>query len=312
MDAVVLLGMVALVAGLTLSVGLVAGAGRARVPLVRLDPSAAPAATRLAGALDDATAVADRLLKRVGRQHLLESALERAGITRRPAEVVVLTVVGGLTAMMVGAVLGGPVLAVLFALLAPLVAKVVVGRYRTRRQTAFVDQLDDTLHLMASSLRAGHSVLRAVDAVSRDAQSPTAEEFARVVNETRVGRDVNVALEEVADRTGSEDFAWVVQAIAIHREVGGNLAEVLDRVSTTIRERNQIRRHAEALSAEGRLSGVVLMSMPFALFLLLSLVSPDYTAVLTGTGSGRVLLAAAVTLLTIGAFWLRSTVKVKF
>ncbi|MBN1092287.1 type II secretion system F family protein [Blastococcus sp. TML/M2B] len=312
MDPVVLLGVTALVAALTLSVGLVAGGGRARVPLVRLDPAAAPASTRLAGALDDATAVADRLLKRLGRQHLLETALERAGITRRPAEVVVLTAVGSLVAMMVGGVLGGPALAVLLALLAPLVAKVVVGRYRSRRQAAFVDQLDDTLHLMSSSLRAGHSVLRAVDAVSRDAQSPTAEEFARVVNETRVGRDINLALEEVAERTGSEDFAWVVQAIAIHREVGGNLAEVLDRVSTTIRERNQIRRHAEALSAEGRLSGIVLMSMPFALFLLLSLVSPDYTAVLTGTGSGRVLLVAAISLLTIGALWLRKTVKVTF
>ena len=116
----------------------------------------------------------------------------------------------------------------------------------------------------------------------------------------------------MAERTGSEDFAWVVQAIAIHREVGGNLAEVLDRVSTTIRERNQIRRHAEALSAEGRLSGVVLMTMPFALFLLLSIVSPAYTSVLTGTGSGRALLALAVLLLGVGALWLRSTVKVRF
>ncbi len=312
MNPALVLGFLALAASLTLAVGLVAGAGRARVPLVRLDPTAAPAGSGLAGALDDATAVADRLLERVGRQHLLEAALERAGITRRPAEVVVLTTVGAVAAAVVGGVLGGPALAVLFAFAAPVVAKVVVDRFRRRRQAAFVDQLDDTLHLMASSLRAGHSVLRAVDAVSRDAQSPTAEEFARVVNETRVGRDLNLALEEVAERTGSEDFAWVVQAIGIHREVGGNLAEVLDRVSTTIRERNQIRRHAEALSAEGRLSGVVLMAMPFALFLLLSIVSPAYTAVLTGTASGQALLLLALTLLGLGAVWLRATVKVTF
>ncbi|WP_040336806.1 type II secretion system F family protein [Candidatus Blastococcus massiliensis] len=312
MGGLELVGLLCLGAGLIIAIALVAGAGRARVSLHRLDPSAAPASSRLAGALQDATAVADRLLKRAGRQHLLEEALERAGITRRPAEVVVLTAAGAVVAAMVGVVLGGPLLAVLFALLAPLVAKVVVDRYRHRRQAAFVDQLDDTLHLLASSLRAGHSVLRAVDAVSHDAQAPTSEEFTRVVNETRVGRDINVALQEVADRTGSEDFAWVVQAIAIHREVGGNLAEVLDGVSTTIRERNQIRRHAESLSAEGRLSGVVLMVLPVAVFVLLSIVSPAYTAPLTGTGSGQLLLLLAASLMTVGGLWLRSTVKVRF
>ncbi|TKJ20650.1 type II secretion system F family protein [Blastococcus sp. CCUG 61487] len=312
MDGLVLVGLLCVGAALLIAVALLMGAGRARVSLHRLDPSAAPAASRLAGALQDATAVADRLLRRVGRQHLLEQALERAGITRRPAEVVVLTAAGAVVAALVGGVLGGPLLAVLFALLAPLVAKVVVDRYRSRRQAAFVDQLDDTLHLLASSLRAGHSVLRAVDAVSHDAQAPTSEEFTRVINETRVGRDINDALEEVAERTGSQDFAWVVQAIAIHREVGGNLAEVLDRVSTTIRERNQIRRHAESLSAEGRLSGVVLMALPILVFVVLSIVSPNYTASLTGTGSGRMLLVLAAGLLTVGGLWLRSTVKVRF
>ena len=91
---------------------------------------------------------------------------------------------------------------------------------------------------MAGSLRAGHSLLRAVDAVSQEAGAPTSEEFARIVNETRVGRDLSDALDEVAERMGSEDFTWVAQAIAIHREVGGNLAEVLDAVGHTIRERN--------------------------------------------------------------------------
>jgi len=165
---------------------------------------------------------------------------------------------------------------------------------------------------MASSLRAGHSVLRAVDAVSRDAEAPTSEEFSRVINETRVGRDVNTALQQVADRTGSEDFAWVVQAIAIHREVGGNLAEVLDRVGRTIRERTQLRRQARALSAEGRLSGIVLMAMPVVVFGILAVTAPAYTAKLTGTSTGHVLLALALALLVAGGLWLRSTVRVRF
>ncbi|SOE02936.1 type II secretion system F family protein [Blastococcus haudaquaticus] len=312
MTALVVVGIVAVAGALAIAGVLAVGLHRSRVPLSRLDPDAAPAATRLAGAAEDANALAERLIDRSGRRHLLEAALERAGVALKPADLVVVTGVGAVVAGGIGAVLGGPVLAVLLAALAPLVAKVVIDRLRTRRQTAFADQLDDSLQLMASSLRAGHSVLRAVDAVSKDTEAPTSEEFARVVNETRVGRDLGVALEEVVDRTGSQDFEWVVQAIGIHREVGGNLAEILDRVSGTIRERNQLRRHARSLSAEGRISGIVLISMPFAVFLLVSFVAPGYTGALTGTGTGRLLLALALGLLLVGGLWLRSTVKVKF
>ena len=158
--------------------------------------------------------------------------------------------------------LGGPLLGLLLVgRRCPLGARLLVEFRAGRRQAAFADQLDDSLQLMASSLRAGHSLLRAVDVGAReDASAPTSEEFARIVNETRVGRDLSDALDEVAERMGSDDFTWVAQAIAIHREVGGNLAEVLDAVGHTIRERNQIRRQVKALSAEGKLSAIVLMA----------------------------------------------------
>jgi tight adherence protein B len=309
---IALVGVLAVAGALAIAGVLVIGLHRTRVPLSRLDPAAAPAATRLAGAAEDANALAERLLDRSGRRHLLEAALERAGVALKPADVVVLTAAGAVVGAGAGFVLGGPVLGVLLAALAPVVAKVVIDHLRARRQAAFADQLDDSLQLMASSLRAGHSVLRAVDAVSKDTEAPTSEEFARVVNETRVGRDLNVALEEVVDRTGSQDFEWVVQAIGIHREVGGNLAEILDRVSGTIRERTQLRRHAKSLSAEGRISAIVLIAMPFVVFALVSVASPGYTSALTGTGLGRLMLAAALVLVAVGGVWVRSTVKVRF
>ena len=312
MTGLALLGIGAVVVALAIAGVLVVGLHRTKVPLSRLDPDAAPAATRLAGAAEDANALAERLLDRSGRRHLLEAALERAGIELKPADVVVVTTVGGVVGAGIGAVIGGPVLAVLLAAVAPVVAKVVIDGKRNRRQAAFADQLDDTLQLMASSMRAGHSVLRAVDAVSRDTEAPTSEEFARVVNETRVGRDLNVALEEVADRTGSQDFEWVVQAIAIHREVGGNLAEILDRVSGTIRERTQLRRHAKSLSAEGRISGIVLIAMPFVVFGLVSVIAPGYSRALVTTGIGNAMLAVALLLIVVGGLWVRATVKVRF
>jgi tight adherence protein B len=123
---------------------------------------------------------------------------------------------------------------------------------------------------------------------------------------------VTEALTEVADRTGSDDFRWLVQAIGVHREVGGNLAEVLDRVGETLRDRAQLFRQARSLSAEGRTSGIVLLAMPFAVALIMSLTAPGYLAPLYTTGTGLVLLLIALGLMVVGALWLKSIVKVRF
>jgi tight adherence protein B len=215
-------------------------------------------------------------------------------------------------AAVAGTLLLGTWVGLLMLVVVPFGARVLVKFKVGRRQAAFADQLDDSLQLMASSLRAGHSLLRAVDAVSQDAASPTAEEFARIVNETRVGRDLSDSLDEVAERMGSDDFTWVAQAIAIHREVGGNLAEVLDAVGHTIRERNAIRRQVKALSAEGKLSAIVLGALPFAIMGFISMTNPSYLAKFTQSFMGYAMLATAVVMMVIGMFWLKKTVAIKF
>jgi tight adherence protein B len=110
----------------------------------------------------------------------------------------------------------------------------------------------------------------------------------------------------------SDDFTWVAQAIAIHREVGGNLAEVLDAVGHTIRERNQIRRQVKALSAEGKLSAIVLGALPFVIIAFLSLTNPGYLAKFTQSLMGYAMLAAVAVLMLMGGFWLKKTVAIKF
>jgi tight adherence protein B len=127
-----------------------------------------------------------------------------------------------------------------------------------------------------------------------------------------VGRDLGDALDEVAERMASDDFRWVAQAIGIHREVGGNLAEVLDTVGHTIRERNAIRRQVKALSAEGKLSAVVLMSLPFGIVGFLSVTNPAYLAAFTESLIGWCMTAAVVVLLVIGGLWLKKTVAIRF
>ncbi|MFD1214886.1 type II secretion system F family protein, partial [Arthrobacter sp. GCM10027362] len=247
-----------------------------------------------------------------GWTRAVAQVLDHAGLKTPPADFLILA--GSATALAgtLGLLAAGPVVAVLLAAAVPLGTKLLLRVLAARRQRAFANQLDDTLQLLAGGLRAGHSLLRALDAVSQEAESPTAEEFARIINETRLGRDLNEALAQTAQRMKSEDFGWVAQAIGIHREVGGDLAEVLDRVGLTIRERNQVRRQVKSLSAEGKMSAYVLMALPFAIVAILSLTSPSYIGQFGQSVAGYGMIAAGVVMLTIGGVWLRKIVSFKF
>jgi tight adherence protein B len=307
-----LTGLVAVAGALLVLALVVLPAGPSRVPISRLDPSVVPTASALAGAGAAAGAAVEKVLVKRGRAAAGAAALERAGMSMRLPDFVL--VVGATTVVLggLGFVLGGLPFGLLLLVAVPFGAKLFLRFRASRRQAAFADQLDDSLQLMAGSLRAGHSLLRAVDSVSSEADAPTSEEFSRIVNETRVGRDLNDALDEVAERMGSDDFTWVAQAIAIHREVGGNLAEVLDAVGHTIRERNAIRRQVKALSAEGKLSAIVLMALPFGVTGFISMTNPAYLAKFTQSFTGYAMLGVAGVMLLVGGLWLKSTVKIKF
>jgi tight adherence protein B len=310
--ALLLLGLLAVATALLLLALVVLPAGPGRVPLSRLDPSVAPSSSALAGAGAAAGAAVEKVLAKRGRLAEGAAALERAGMTMRLPDFVLVVGLATVAGGVLGFALGGLLPALLLAAAAPLGAKLLVKFRAGRRQAAFADQLDDSLQLMAGSLRAGHSLLRAVDSVSQEAAAPMSEEFSRIVNETRVGRDLNDALDEVAARMGSDDFVWVAQAIAIHREVGGNLAEVLDAVGHTIRERNAIRRQVKALSAEGKLSAVVLMALPFGVTAFISMSNPAYIGRFTESLTGYAMLGVACLMLVVGGLWLKKTVAIKF
>jgi tight adherence protein B len=305
-------GLVALAVGLLLLALVVVPAGPSRVPLSRLDPAVGPEASALSGAGAAAEAAMEKVLVKRGRLAAGAAALETAGMTVTLPNFVLTVAVWAVVAAGAGVLIGGLLLGLLMVAVVVGGARLLVTFKAGRRRAAFADQLDDSLQLMASSLRAGHSLLRAVDAVSQDAVSPTAEEFARIVNETRVGRDLSDSLDEVAARMRSDDFLWVAQAIAIHREVGGNLAEVLDAVGHTIRERNQIRRQVKALSAEGKLSAIVLGALPFVIIGFLSMTNPAYLAKFTDSLIGYGMIAGVVVLMLVGGFWLKKTVAIRF
>jgi tight adherence protein B len=305
-------GVAALGIALLIAFYLVLSPGPVRIPLERRRPSTPAGPSSLSGATTTMTGIIDRQLQRRRNVKARVAALERAGITMRLQDVVLLVMAAMLVAAALGVVLAGPLLGLGLALLVPILAKIVVSVKASLRQKMFADQLDDSLQLMASSLRAGHSLLQALNSVAAEAEEPTSVEFSRIINETRVGRELSQALDETALRTNSLDFGWVTQAIAINREVGGNLAGVLDGVSHTIRERNQIRRQVKALSAEGKLSALVLMALPLGVLAFLGITNPAYIARFTQSLAGYAMIAAGVLLLVIGGLWLRKAVRIQF
>ena len=300
--------------GVAILVGayLVISPGPVRLSLARRRPGAEPGPGSLEQATTAVSQVIARLLGRRGTAGSAALALELAGVRMKPQDFVLLLLAGALAGGALGLLLAGPLVGLLLAASVPLVAKLALGVLTSRRQRAFADQLEDSLQLMSSGLRAGHSLLQALHGVAQEMPQPSSEEFARIINETRVGRDMAEALDETAARTASKDFAWVAHAIAINRQVGGNLAEVLDTVGGTIRERGQIRRQVKALSAEGKLSAIVLMSLPFCVTAFLAVANPGYLAKFTENLAGYGLIGLAVVLLSVGGLWLRKVTTIKF
>lgn len=304
-------GLGACISALLVLVYALLAPGPVRLPVERRRPVVNPGASPLTHAATRLTDLADKLLRR-GDTKTHAAVLERAGVTMLLKDLAVLIGMGSLAAAAIGLVLAGPLVGLVLAVAVPLLVRVTLGVMAGRRRKAFADQLDDSLQLIASSLRAGHSMLQALASVAREAEEPTSVEFARIINETRVGRSLTLALDDTAARMESDDFIWVTQAIAINREVGGNLAEVLDGVGQTIRERNQIRRQVQALSAEGKLSAYVLMVLPFGIGGFLMFSNPEYLAKFTQSAMGYALIVAGVVLLVIGGLWLRKVVSFKF
>ncbi len=284
------------------------------VPRVPVERRLAPGEARtspLEALVEGMEAVVDRVLRSRGWNPFPSRDLEMAGIRMQQSSFATAVIVSAVVVFMLGYVLGGVLVGLVLAVLVPFGARTVIGSRKRKRQDAFADQLESTLEVISSALRAGHSLPSALDTVSADAQSPTAEEFARIVNEGRLGLDTVEAMRETATRMRSEDFGWVTDAVAIQRDTGGNLSEVLDRVGETIRERNTLAKQVRAISAEGRASSKVMMALPIVLAAFLFWRNPDSFSPIFTTSAGQLLLCISAVLYVVGFFWIRKLVDVR-
>jgi len=261
---------------------------------------------------DHAVTLLNQQLRGRGPGLLSRERLDSAGLKKQPGDYLLFAGAAAFVAAVIGFLLGGLLPAFLLLVMAPVGLAVLLNVLVSRRRRKFDEQVPDALQMLAGGLRAGHSLLRAVDAAAEENESPMKEELSRVVNETRIGRDLGESLADVARRTANEDFASITRAIEIHREVGGDLAQVLDNVGETIRDRTRLRGQVKALSAEGRMSAMVLMALPILMFTGLVMFNPTYSRTFLTTVPGFLMIAASVVLLAVGGFWLSRLIKPKF
>jgi tight adherence protein B len=264
-----------------------------------------------AAVIERAKEIATQFAQRAGFLERLEAQLDSAGIKWRGGEVLVASVgIGGAGAVF-GFALSGTIGALFFAVMGGFGPISYIKIKVSRRRAAFMGQLPDVLLLLSGALKAGHSIQQAMAAVGEDAKPPAAEEFRRTMAEVRLGANLDDALEALGRRIGVLDFDWTILAIQIQREVGGNLAEILEIISETIRERDRLGREIKALTAEGRMSGMVLGLLPVAMALLLYTRSPDYLEPLYTTSKGLKMLAVTGALMIVGFFWMKKIVKIE-
>jgi tight adherence protein B len=237
--------------------------------------------------------------------------LEIAQIQASPVRIVAATIAAmGGAMVFISQVLEAPILIPL-SLLVPYGVRSWVKRRLREQRREFAEQVGDNLQLVASALRAGQSMAGALAVVVEETTEPARTEFRRIVNDERLGVPLEDAIRDVARRMDNLDMEQVALVAAIQRETGGNTAEILDQVIASIRERTKLRRLMETLTAQGRLSQIVISALPVVLLGAMTLLNRNYMSPLFETSSGRIWLGIGAGLSVIGSLIIKRIVEVR-
>jgi tight adherence protein B len=253
----------------------------------------------------------DEVIQRSALDRGLSLALERADVTLRPAEFLAGVVLAACACGLAGMAILGAAGAVVLAAAGACAPFAWLRSRKARRVRQFEAQLADGLTMMGNSLRSGYSLLQAMDIVAREMPKPISAEFGRVVQEAGFNVPLEESFEALVKRIESDDLDLMVTAIIIQRQIGGNLAEVLDRISTTIRERMRLLGEVRTLTAQGRISGMVVAALPLVLCLILTLLKRDYMVPVFMHPLGRAMLGVALGMQVAGMLIVRRIVNVR-
>lgn len=252
----------------------------------------------------------------VQRKKLMDTIFNElilADIMMKPEEFclvwLVLTFVpAGLAALFKAGLMPSATLAAVGAFLPILFIKIKKGR----RIKAFEGQLGDTLIMICNGLKSGFSFQQTMENVANDMPPPIGIEFGRVCNEIRYGATMEEALNNMVDRVKSPDLMLVVSAVLIQRTTGGNLSEILTTISQTIKDRIQIKGEISSITAQGRMSGMIIGALPICIAAVLMVVNPDYMSTFFTTTAGKIMLAVSAVMEIIGFFAIRKVVTIEY
>jgi tight adherence protein B len=286
---------------------------RLRSRVAGLQPGSDPAQEALRNLMRDnalsSIPLLDRLLGRFPRLEDLRLKLHQAGNPCNPGTLVLLCLTCGMVTGLAGYLQAGGGLALVAGALGAYAPMIWVNILRKRRLSAFDEQFPEAVDLVGRALRAGHSFGSALKMVAEEMDDPVAEEFGRTFADYSYGKTLEDALTAMVRRVGLNDLKFFATAVSLQRETGGNLTEILDNISYIIRERFRLLRQLKALSAEGRLSGTILILTAPALLGILWFMSPGYIQMLFEHPMGKFMLMAGAGFQVLGIVVIKRLVK---
>lgn len=251
------------------------------------------------------------LLRKLPHVQALDQLLMQSGLAWTVSTLLGFTFLPAAVLCLVGLLVGLPIAALCVAALCWLPMPLwLVLRRRTRRLQSIEGQLPEAADMISRALRAGHSFSSALDMAGNELPDPLGAEFRVTFDEINYGASMHDALKNLAKRAPLADLRYLVIAVLIQRESGGNLAEILGNVSQIVRERIKLMGQVRVLSAEGRLSGVILTLLPFGMAFAMYLLNPDFLMPLVTDPAGPWIVGYALTLMLLGMLWMRKVVRI--
>jgi tight adherence protein B len=256
--------------------------------------------------------VLHRALMRVSWTGRLRDYIAQAGMTTKPAKVILLSVICGLGAYVFFTdVLHLPLVGVIVALAGLALPVSVIAFRRKRRLNDFEEKFPDALDLLGRAVRAGHPFTTGLEMISKESPEPVAGEFRKTFEEQNFGLPLRDALVNLTERVPIVDVRFFVTALMIQKETGGNLAEILDELARLIRDRFRIYREVHVRTAQGRLTAIILVALPIGMLIMLEVVNPQYVGVLFSDPYGPPMLGAACLLQILGSLLLWKIVNIE-
>lgn len=242
----------------------------------------------------------------------VKGSIISSGVNLRSEEFVMLWIsVTFIPAMLFFIFFSNTLVAIMIALVGAFAPPVYVNMKNKKRLVSFGNQLGDALMLMSNGLRAGFSFEQVLETVAREMPDPVSTEFARVTRELKMGMTLEKSLTALTERMQSTDMRLLTSAVLIQRQVGGNLAEILDTICVTIQDRIKIKNNIKTMSAQGRISGLIVGALPIFLFVMISTINGEYMEMFYTITLGRIMLIIAICMEAAGFFIIRKMINLE-